>query len=1451
MADQSISQLPVATTITGNELTVVVQNGITKQTQVSQIANAVSPGKLISYLYFDTGSNLIVVYTDSTTQNLGPIPGYIAATINSVGHLILTNSTGGTTDAGSVFASLTQTFTTVNNETATLPNSQRLVAGANISLTSGTNTLTIAASGSAGSLNGAGTGIIVKDTSTTVIARTLTSTAGISITNPAGLAGNPIISPSLKLADIQNLATTGILAVVGGTTVVDRNIVGTASQITVVGGDGSANPTISIATNPVLPGTGSTTLPTGTTAQRPGALPGQIRFNTTLNVFEGQDNSGTWQTLALGGGVTSITLGTGLTGSPNPITSTGTISITATGVTAATYGSSTQVPVFAVNAQGQITSVTNTTITAGGLGAITAVNGTANEITSSQVGTVVTVSLPTALTFTGKTVTDGTFNMVAATVGSDTVTTNTATQTLTNKTLTLPTIGSTGAKFNGSTSGTTTVVATAIAGTTTLTLPAATDTLVGKATTDTLTNKTLTLPTIGGTGAKFNGSSSGSTTVVATAVAGTTTLTLPAATDTLVGKATTDTLTNKSISGATNTFTSIPNSGLTNSSITLGTTNIALGGTALTPAGLTSVTVTQDPVAALDLATKQYVDAVAQGLDPKASCVAATTANITLSGTQTIDGVALIAGDRCLVKNQTTTANNGIYVVAAGTWTRSLDMDVWAEVPGAFTFIEQGTTQADTGWVCTSNAGGTIGVTAITFVQFSGAGTYSAGTGLTLTGTQFSITNTAVTAAAYGSATQVGTFTVNAQGQLTLAGNTTVTPAVGSITGLGTGVATALAVNTGSAGAFVVNGGALGTPSSGTLTNATGLPVSTGISGLGTGVATALGVNVGTAGAFVVNGGALGTPSSGTVTNLTGTASININGTVGATTASTGAFTTISGTGQLTLTNASNYNLYASGAGANYMAGSLGIGTTTLTGFNLRINKSLTGSTTSYNISSQPTIASDVTSQAIINYSGLITAASAFTLTSATHYFADQNIIGAGSAITTQNGYFVSSSLTGATNNYGFYGGIAAATGRYNLYMVGTADNYLAGALGIGSTSLTGFNFRVDKALTGSTNSLSIASLPTIQSDVTSSAVIFDSKPSTQAAAFTLTSLFHFAAEFATIGATSAITTQYGFIAQSSLTGATNNYGFYGNIAAATGRYNLYMAGTADNYLAGILGIGTLGYAGSYLTIGGTYPNSGGNTFPLGITGTISSSATNVQLIRLVPSTQAASFTVSDLIGTYYAQGSFGASSAVTNQYGFYVENTVTGASNNFAFRGNIAAATGRYNLYMGGTADNYLAGNLGIGTTTTTAAQLTVAGSSSIAALKVPNIKEVATISATAATGTINYDVTTQSVQYYTTNASGNFTINFRASSGTTMNTLMAVGESMSFTFMNTNGATAYYNSAVQIDGTTTGVTTKWQGGTAPTAGNASSTDIYNYVVVKTASTPTYSVFASITKFA
>ena len=148
--------------------------------------------------------------------------------------------------------------------------------------------------------------------------------------------------------------------------------------------------------------------------------------------------------------------------------------------------------------------------------------------------------------------------------------------------------------------------------------------------------------------------------------------------------------------------------------------------------------------------------------------------------------------------------------------------------------------------------------------------------------------------------------------------NATGLPIATGVSGLGTDVAATLAVNIGSAGAAVVNGGALGTPSSGTLTNATDLPIASGVSGLGTGVASALAVNVGSAGAPVVNGGALGTPSSGTVTNLTGTASININGTVGATTANTGAFTTLSAS-SLTLTTA--LAVAQGGTGATTLAG--------------------------------------------------------------------------------------------------------------------------------------------------------------------------------------------------------------------------------------------------------------------------------------------------------------------------------------------------------------------------------------------------------------------------------------------------------------------------------------------------------------------------------------------------
>jgi hypothetical protein len=144
--------------------------------------------------------------------------------------------------------------------------------------------------------------------------------------------------------------------------------------------------------------------------------------------------------------------------------------------------------------------------------------------------------------------------------------------------------------------------------------------------------------------------------------------------------------------------------------------------------------------------------------------------------------------------------------------------------------------------------------------------------------------------------------------------------------------------------------------------------------------------------------------------------------------------------------------------------------------------------------------------------------------------------------------------------------------------------------------------------------------------------------------------------------------------------------------------------------------------------------------------------------------------------------------------------------------------------------------------------AKQTFSGSSSVASMKTSNIAEVDTIAATAATGVIDYDVATQSVLFYTTDASGNWTVNFRGSSGTSLDALMATGESISVTFLVTQGATAYYNSAVTIDGSS--VTPKWQGGTAPTSGNASSVDCYTYVIQKTGAA-TYVVLASQTQFA
>lgn len=239
------------------------------------------------------------------------------------------------------------------------------------------------------------------------------------------------------------------------------------------------------------------------------------------------------------------------------------------------------------------------------------------------------------------------------------------------------------------------------------------------------------------------------------------------------------------------------------------------------------ITSLAEPTASSDAATKNYVDTVAQGIDAKPSVKAASTANLTLSATQTVDGIALIAGDRVLVKDQSTPAQNGIYVVAAGSWTRADDASTWAELVSAYVFVEQGTVNADNGYLCTVDAGGTLGTTAVTWVQFSGAGQITAGAGLTKTGNQLDVVGTS------------NRITVNADSvdiASTYVGQTSITT-LGTVA-TGTWNATTIGTAKGGTGlTSFTSGGAVYASSTSVLTTGT-LPVTAG----GTGVATLTGM---------------------------------------------------------------------------------------------------------------------------------------------------------------------------------------------------------------------------------------------------------------------------------------------------------------------------------------------------------------------------------------------------------------------------------------------------------------------------------------------------------------------------------------------------------------------------------------------------------------------------------
>ena len=307
---------------------------------------------------------------------------------------------------------------------------------------------------------------------------------------------------------------------------------------------------------------------------------------------------------------------------------------------------------------------------------------------------------------------------------------------------------------------------------------------------------------------------------------------------------------------------------ITNSTIdstTIGATTPSTG--VFTNVSATTGQISSTPSSNTDIANKFYVDTVAQGLGPKAACQVATLSNITLSGLQTIDGYTTLAGDRVLVKNQSSSQFNGIYIASASAWTRSTDMDVWSEVPGAYTVILNGS-QADTAWVCTASQTGTINVTAMPWVQFSSVNTYFAGTGLTLASNTFSITNTGVTAATYGSASAVPVFAVNAQGQITSVTSTSIAISNTQVSGLGTMStqnANSVAITGGS-----INGTTIGASTAAAITGTT-ITATSSFSGSGSGL-------TGTASGLSIGGNAATATSATSAGSVTNSATFNNSG---------------------------------------------------------------------------------------------------------------------------------------------------------------------------------------------------------------------------------------------------------------------------------------------------------------------------------------------------------------------------------------------------------------------------------------------------------------------------------------------------------------------------------------------------------------------------------------------
>ena len=506
---------------------------------------------------------------------------------------------------------------------------------------------------------------------------------------------------------------------------------------------------------------------------------------------------------------------------------------------------------------------------------------------------------------------------------------------------------------------------------------------------------------------------------------------------------------------------------ITNSTIdstTIGATTPSTG--VFTNIATTTGTITTQPSGANDIVNYLALQSYAVGISWKAPVTAATTANITLSGAQTIDTVSVVAGDTVLVKNQTNTAQNGIYQVNAGAWTYATGCTTWEQYVSALVFVEYGA-QAGSAWYCTAQSGGTLGVTAMTWSNFSAAANYTAGTGLTLSGFQFSITPVG-TAGTYGSASQVPVFITNASGQVTSVTNTSIAIAgsqitsgtidtariSGSYTGItGVGTLTAgtwngstIGVAYGGTGAATFTAGYLKANGTTAFTTVTSIP-SSDITGLGTmstqnanavaitggtitGLSSPLDVPSGGTGAATLTGYVKGTGTSALTasatipsTDITGLGTMStqnanaiavtggtINGTtIGATTATTGAFTTVTASTSLTtpIVQATN----SAGLALRNSAGTTQISMGAGGGDNVAINVSTNINGTNAQIDISPTGTGHVHMKPTGSGAIEIAPTSVGTINNMT--------IG---ATTPQNGSFVDLSVTGTTSFDGSQG---------------------------------------------------------------------------------------------------------------------------------------------------------------------------------------------------------------------------------------------------------------------------------------------------------------------------------------------------------------------------------------------------------------------------------------------